>query len=284
MPLLNATSHAPLYARADIDRLGTLRILLKPNLSPQDHEQAETDFVTSDDLTLPAYADMNDVVYNRLGTILSPPPSNWRECETGDLLFVRCPDPASAAAMATVIRDCKHAQDSIGGVVTCVIRNCPVGFGEPCFDKLQAMLAHAMLSLPAVKGFEIGSGFEGTKLRGSLHNDPFCKRQVSTHSSSSSSHAMKHRHTLGLVKNDAGGVLGGISSGADIYFKIAVKPVSTIGQAQETVDFDGNATVLEAKGRHDPCVLPRVPPLVEAMSALVLADMAMMQLAREHAM
>ncbi|OQR83559.1 chorismate synthase [Achlya hypogyna] len=259
MPSLNTTGTN--LTREEVDRVGTLRILQLPG-------QSEADFVASTDLALPAYLDCNGVVYNRQGDAL-PTPANLTELLTDDLVPVRCPHPPSACAMATVIRECKADADSIGGTVTCVVRNAAVGWGEPCFDKLQAMLAHAMLSIPAVKGFQYGSGFEGTRLRGSAHNDAFCAGKDGR---------------LGVVKNDAGGVLGGISSGADIYFKIAVKAVSTIGQAQETVDFDGQTTVLEAKGRHDPCVLPRVPPLVESMSSLVLADLAMLQLARDHYM
>ncbi|KAF0694792.1 Aste57867_14315 [Aphanomyces stellatus] len=265
MPLqtLN-TPNAPLFSRDDVDALGTLRILHAPGAS-------EADFVLSTDLALPAYADLHGVVYNRVGAVLTPAAADfdvnvWGAA--GELVPVRCPHPPSACAMATTIRECKHASDSIGGVVTCVIRNAPVGLGEPCFDKLQAMLAHAMLSLPAVKGFEYGSGFAGTRMRGSAHNDPFCKGDGDA-------------NKLGVAKNDAGGILGGISSGADIYFRIAVKAVSTIGQAQATVDYDGADTVLEAKGRHDPCVLPRVPPLVESMASLVLADVALAQLARQ---
>ncbi|RLN38292.1 hypothetical protein BBJ28_00019269, partial [Nothophytophthora sp. Chile5] len=147
------------------------------------------------------------------------------------------------------------------------------GLGEPCFDKMQAVLAHAMLSIPATKGFEIGSGFSGTSKRGSEHNDPFC-------AGTDASQPAK----LGVTKNDAGGVLGGITSGADIYFRVAIKPVSTIGRPQPTVGYDGKETVLSAKGRHDPCVLPRAVPLVEAMAALAIADAAMIQLAREGSM
>ncbi|RHY95528.1 hypothetical protein DYB37_007109 [Aphanomyces astaci] len=264
MPLHDLNNpNAPLYSRDDIDNLGRLRILLRPGSN-------EADFIAgSANLTEPAYADLNGAIYNRHGHVLSIPDGfdveQWGAA--GDLVPVRCPHIPSACAMATTIRECKAASDSIGGVVTCVIRNAPVGLGEPCFDKMQAMLAHAMLSLPAVKGFEYGSGFAGTRMRGSQHNDPFCASSASG--------------ALGVAKNDAGGVLGGISSGADIYFRIAVKPVSTIGQAQPTVDYDGQDTVLEAKGRHDPCVLPRVAPLAEAMAALVLADLALAQLARQ---
>jgi len=270
------------YSREDIDNLGTLRILYDPskwrkvNESEVDAEAkqkaidvaCELDFVTKvDDLSVPAYADSKKNIYNRKGDLLKIVNFDfdaWSAC--GDLVPVRCPHAPSACQMATEVRLLKHQKDSTGGVITCILRNVPAGYGEPCFDKLQAMLAHAMLSLPAVKGFEIGSGFDGTRMKGSQHNDPFCAGKD---------------NLLGVVKNDAGGVLGGISSGADIYFRVAVKAVSTIGQAQQTVDYDGNATVLEAKGRHDPCVLPRCVPLVEAMSALVLADAAMLQLARE---
>ncbi|RHY28119.1 hypothetical protein DYB32_006247 [Aphanomyces invadans] len=263
MPLHDLNNpNAALYSREEVDSIGSLRVLLRPGTT-------EADFIASSaDLSSPAYADLNGELYNRVGDKVPTPDgfdlSQWGAA--GDLVPVRCPHIPSACGMATTIRECKASHDSIGGVVTCVIRNAPVGLGEPCFDKMQAMLAHAMLSLPAVKGFEYGSGFAGTRMRGSQHNDPFC-------AGSSGS--------LGVSKNDAGGVLGGISSGADIYFRIAVKPVSTIGQAQSTVDYDGQDTVLEAKGRHDPCVLPRVPPLAEAMSALVLADLAMAQLARQ---
>jgi len=145
----------------------------------------------------------------------------------------------------------------------------PPALGEPVFDRLEAKLAHAMLSLPATKGFEFGSGFGGTVLRGSVHNDPF--KSVTDAAGGAA---------IGHVKNHAGGTLGGISSGSDIYFRVAVKPVSTIGRAQSTATFGGEDVVLEAKGRHDPCVLPRTPPLVEGMAALVLADAALMQRTR----
>lgn len=275
-----------MHSRDDIDTIGTLRLLRDPakwrridvTSAPDDaarlqaaaDAEYELDFVTArDDVATPAYIDANKVVYNRRGDIVAAPEdlSAWL---TDDLVPMRCPHPPSASAMATEVRYLKHEQDSTGGVVTCVIRNAPVGLGEPCFDKLQAVLAHAMLSIPATKGFEIGSGFSGTSKRGSEHNDPFCDGA--------------RAGELGVTKNDAGGVLGGISSGAPIYFRVAVKPVSTIGRAQPTVDYDGKDTVLEAKGRHDPCVLSRVVPLVEAMAALALADAAMIQLAREGSM
>ncbi len=177
---------------------------------------------------------------------------------------VRCPDAAAADRMISLVRDVRDAKDSIGGVVTCVCRNVPPGWGEPVFDKLEAKLAQAMLSLPATKGFEIGSGFAGTELRGSRHNDPFVRKG----------------ERLGTLTNHAGGVLGGISSGEPLLFRVAFKPVATIGQVQRTADIHGNPVELAAKGRHDPCVVPRAVPIVETMTALVLLDLALRQQAR----
>ena len=182
-----------------------------------------------------------------------------------DSQIVRCPDSATAARMAARIKDVLDAKDSTGGVLTCVCRNVPIGLGEPVFDKLEARLAQAMLSLPATKGFDIGSGFAGTRLRGSQHNDPFTKKG----------------RGLGTRTNHSGGVQGGISNGEPIVFRVAFKPVATIGMAQDTVDFDGEPVTLEAKGRHDPCVVPRAVPIVESMAALVLIDMALRQRARQ---
>ncbi len=181
-----------------------------------------------------------------------------------DATLSRCPDQPSAERMEKLVREVLAAKDSIGGVVSCVCRNVPAGWGEPVFDKLEALLAQAMLSLPATKGFEIGSGFAGTQLRGSQHNDPFVQKG----------------DRLGTVTNNAGGVLGGISSGESILFRVAFKPVATIGQSQQTVGFDGKPVTLEAKGRHDPCVVPRAVPIVESMAALVLLDLAMRQKTR----
>jgi len=215
---------------------------------------------------LPAYIDCNGRVLTYEGRVYSGTEdlTSWT---TDELIPVRCPHPETAARIATLIRDVREAKDSIGGVVTGSARRVPVGLGEPCFDKLEATLAHGMLSLPATKGFEIGSGFAGTHLRGSQHNDPFRAHPT-------------EKSLLMPTSNMAGGTLGGISSGADIFFRVAVKPVSSIGRCQPTVNFNGEATVLEAKGRHDPCVLPRTPPLIEGMTSLVLADAAMLQLAR----
>ncbi|MFS4456984.1 chorismate synthase [Maribacter sp. 2304DJ31-5] len=166
---------------------------------------------------------------------------------------VRCPDPQMAAKMEAYIKSVKKEGDTIGGVITCVAQNVPVGLGEPVFDKLHAELGKAMLSINAVKGFEYGSGFEGVKMKGSVHNDPF--------------------NTDGSTKtNHSGGIQGGISNGMDIYFNVAFKPVATVIQGYETIDKDGNTIKTQGKGRHDPCVVPRAVPIVEAMTALVLAD------------
>lgn len=166
---------------------------------------------------------------------------------------VRCPDPDTAARMEELIRNVKKDGDTVGGTITCVLQNVPLGLGEPVFDKLQAELAKAMLSINAVKGFEYGSGFCGAKMRGSEHNDLF--------------------NPDGTTKtNLSGGIQGGISNGMDIYFRVAFKPVATLMQKQLTIDKDGNTVEMEGRGRHDPCVVPRAVPIVEAMAALVLAD------------
>lgn len=181
--------------------------------------------------------------------------------EIVDGTMVRCPDRIASAKMEQAIVDAKNAGDSLGGIVSCVCRNIPAGWGEPVFDKLEAKLAHAMMSIPATKAFEIGSGFSGTRLPGSQHNDPFVKRG----------------DRLGTVTNFSGGIQGGISNGEPILFRVAFKPPATISRAQPTVDFNGNPVVLEAKGRHDPCVVPRAIPIVEAMAAMVLLDAALIQ-------
>ena len=171
---------------------------------------------------------------------------------------VRCPDQAKAAEMEAYIKQIRKEGDTIGGIVTCVIKNVPVGLGEPVFDKLHAELAKAMLSINAVKGFEYGSGFEGTSMKGSAHNDLF--------------------NTDGTTKtNQSGGVQGGISNGMDIYFRVAFKPVATIMQNQETINSKGDTVAMQGKGRHDPCVVPRAVPIVEAMAALVLADFKLLK-------
>lgn len=167
--------------------------------------------------------------------------------------LVRCPDAKSAQKMEELIRETRKNGDTVGGTITCVIENVPAGLGEPVFDKLHAELGKAMLSINAVKGFEYGSGFCGAKMKGSEHNDLF--------------------NSDGSTKSNlSGGIQGGISNGMDIYFRVAFKPVATIMQKQETIDSKGNKVIAEGKGRHDPCVVPRAVPIVEAMAALVIAD------------
>jgi chorismate synthase len=162
----------------------------------------------------------------------------------------------------------KEGQDSIGGTITCVLRNVPAGLGEPVFDKFEAQLAHAMLSIPATKAFEIGSGFRGTEVPGSQHNDPF---------------VLRANGSLGTKSNWSGGVQGGITNGEDIYFRVGFKSPATISQAQMTAQYDGTPGVLAARGRHDPCVVPRAVPIVEAMASIVVMDQLLMQNSRKAA-
>ena len=195
---------------------------------------------------------------------------------------VRCPNEEASKRMEDLISQFKEREDSIGGTVTCVIRNVPIGLGEPCFDKLEAMLAHAMLSIPATKGFEIGSGFGGCLIPGSIHNDPFIKAPAVPPSQSGLDPRIQ-RPRLTTKTNNSGGIQGGISNGAHIYFTVALKPPATIGQAQTTTMYDETSGVLEAKGRHDPCVVPRAVPIVESMAALVIIDALLAQAARQAA-
>lgn len=170
---------------------------------------------------------------------------------------VRCPDPETAQRMSDLIMEVKGQGDTIGGVITCVVRGCPVGLGEPCFGKLHAALGNAMLSINAVKGFEYGMGFSGMDLRGSQQNDIFLpddKGGITTRT------------------NRSGGIQGGISNGQDIYFRVAFKPVATVLMEQDTVTLDGQPTTLKARGRHDACVLPRAVPVVEAMTSMTILD------------
>ena len=168
----------------------------------------------------------------------------------------RCPDPDAAAAITTAIEQARRDGDSLGGVVTCIVRNLPPGLGVPVFDRFEADLAKAAMSLPASKGFEIGSGFSGTRMSGLAHNDPFTTESG----------------RITTTTNHSGGVQGGISNGQSVLFRTAFKPTATISSEQQTVDVDGNAVTLAAKGRHDPCVLPRAVPMIEAMALLVAAD------------
>lgn len=191
----------------------------------------------------------------------------------------RCPNHEAAARMTKAIEKYRDSHDSIGGTVTCVIRNVPIGLGEPCFDKLEAKIAHAMLSIPATKGFEIGSGFGGCEVPGSIHNDPFVASEVQTRVGNDTTTQQR----LTTSSNNSGGIQGGISNGASIYFRVAFKPPATIGQAQTTASYGLESGVLEAKGRHDPCVVPRAVPIVESMASLVVMDALMAQYARQSA-
>jgi chorismate synthase len=178
--------------------------------------------------------------------------------------IVRCPDPAAAQRMIRLIEKMRQAGDTVGGIVEGVARGVPPGWGEPVFDRLEADLAKAMLSLPASKGFDIGSGFGGILLTGAQHNDPFRAKAGKVYTTA----------------NRSGGIQGGISNGQTIYFRVAFKPVATVMHEQDTVDVQLKNTTLKARGRHDPCVLPRAVPIVEAMTALVLVDHAMRQQAQ----
>jgi chorismate synthase len=188
-----------------------------------------------------------------VGTIFLDKPYQDLDFSKTESNPVRCPDEATAVKMEELIRDIRKQGDTVGGTITCVLQNVPLGLGEPVFDKLHADLGKAMLSINAVKGFEYGSGFCGAQMKGSDHNDLY--------------------NPDGTTKtNLSGGIQGGISNGMDIYFRVAFKPVATLIQKQEVLDNQGNIIVLQGKGRHDPCVLPRAVPIVEAMAALVLAD------------
>ena len=188
-----------------------------------------------------------------VGTIFLDKPYQDLDFSKTESNPVRCPDEVTAAKMEELIRDIRKQGDTIGGTITCILQNVPLGLGEPVFDKLHADLGKAMLSINAVKGFEYGSGFCGAQMKGSDHNDLY--------------------NPDGTTKtNLSGGIQGGISNGMDIYFRVAFKPVATLIQKQEVLDNQGNIVELQGKGRHDPCVLPRAVPIVEAMAALVLAD------------
>lgn len=193
---------------------------------------------------------------SQVGDLTLQKPYTSLNLELAEDNIVRCPDPEFADQMIALIDSVRLERDTIGGVVSCVIKNCPPGLGEPVFDRLHAELGKAMLSINAVKGFEYGSGFEGVKMRGSQHNDAIVNEAGKIHTTT----------------NHSGGIQGGISNGEDIYFRVAFKPVATIMQDQESVNEAGEAVTVSGKGRHDPCVVPRAVPIVEAMAALVLAD------------
>ncbi|MBX7126990.1 MAG: chorismate synthase [Cyclobacteriaceae bacterium] len=192
---------------------------------------------------------------SRVGTIQAPPYTELDLSKTEDNI-VRCPHEETASRMIALIDEVRLSRDTIGGIVTGVIKGAPAGLGEPVFGKLHALLGSAMLSINAVKGFEYGSGFDGVSKRGSEHNDEF----------------YTEGERVRTRTNHSGGVQGGISNGEDIYFNVAFKPVATIMQDQQSVNKDGNAVTVSGKGRHDPCVVPRAVPIVEAMAALVIAD------------
>ena len=206
-------------------------------------------------LLLNSYGIQINAFVSQVGEIKAPHYTQLDLSKTEDNI-IRCPDASTAESMIALIDQVRLDRDTIGGIVTCVIKNTPVGLGEPVFDKLHAELGKAMLSINAVKGFEYGSGFDGITLRGSEHNDEF----------------FNEGGKIRTKTNHSGGIQGGISNGEDIYFNVAFKPVATIMQDQQSVDKEGNETVVSGKGRHDPCVVPRAVPIVEAMSALVLAD------------
>jgi len=200
---------------------------------------------------------------SRVGTLAAECDIEKVTREQVDLTPIRCPDLATAERMIAAVEAARKDGDSLGGLVTCAVRGCPPGWGEPVFDRLEADLAKAVLSLPASKGFEIGTGFAGTELRGSAHNDEFYMEggRVRTRT------------------NRSGGVQGGITNGETIYFRVAFKPTATIMREQRTVSVTHEDTTIKGRGRHDPCVLPRAVPMVEAMTTLVLADHALRHLA-----
>lgn len=193
---------------------------------------------------------------SQVGTIVLDKDYRKYDLEQTENNLVRCPDADKAQQMEALIGSVKEKGDTVGGIITCVIKGCPVGLGEPEFSKLHAALGGAMLSINAVKGFEYGDGFDCVNTLGSQQNDQFVNENNRIHTAS----------------NHSGGIQGGVSNGEDIYFRVAFKPVATILQEQETVDLEGNTTTLKAKGRHDPCVLPRAVPIVEAMAAMTLLD------------
>lgn len=201
----------------------------------------------------------------QVGSVVATLEEGWIHSATVEASAVRCPDPYAAEEMERAILTAKEDGDSLGGVIECRVKGVPAGLGEPVFDKLEALLAHAILSIPACRGFEIGNGFEAARLKGSENNDAFVAdgRRISTET------------------NRSGGIQGGISNGEIIWFRAAFKAPSTIAKEQRSVTIDGEAVTLQARGRHDPCVLPRAVPIVEAMAALVLADAALLQVSRK---
>ena len=214
------------------------------------------------------YEDTNGTFYSQEDGSPLDADSVDRDSPVLETRITRCPHAGTAARMSVRIMKMKESRDSCGGTITCVITNLPAGLGEPVFDKFHAAMSQSMLSIPAVKGFEIGSGFEGSRtMKGSEHNDPIQSLDQDEHAVFGSNHA--------------GGVLGGVTSGQHVYFRIALKPVSSIGKTQETCDFSGNKTSLTLTGRHDPCVLPRAVQIVESMAAITVMDFILRQKIRE---
>jgi len=249
----------------DIDLPKDVALELEQN--PPTREYIDSEGTLAEDEKYPYFVDRHGKKYSR--TDGSPLPDSagpaGLEFEKGKKIYTRCPHAPTAAKIVACIHDLRKKEDSTGGVCTCVVSGVPVGLGEPCFDKLEAELAKAMMSLPATKGFEVGEGFEAGRMLGSQHNDRFVGAND------------------GLLRcrtNHAGGTLGGISSGENLVMRVAIKPASSISQDQETCTFDGEKHVLSVKGRHDPCVLPRAPPLLEGMAAITVADACMRQRAR----
>eukprot|EP00931_Biecheleriopsis_adriatica_P068547 TRINITY_DN42496_c0_g1_i1.p1 TRINITY_DN42496_c0_g1~~TRINITY_DN42496_c0_g1_i1.p1 ORF type:complete len:464 (+),score=94.97 TRINITY_DN42496_c0_g1_i1:64-1392(+) len=237
---------------------------------PPTREEIDTVGTLAEDEEADYLIDMHGRKYSRQdGSLLEDGEARkGKDFASGKKLYTRCPHPPTAARMAARIAQLRKEEDSTGGVVTTVVLGMPVGLGEPCFDKLEADIAKAMMSLPATKAFEIGQGFNSCRMRGSANNDLFVKG------------------TDGLLKcktNHAGGTLGGISSGEPLVFRVGIKPASSISQDQETVTFDGQPHTLSVKGRHDPCVLPRAPPLIEGMTAMTLMDHVLRQRGRAGA-
>jgi len=237
-------------------------------LDPPTREEIDTVGTLAEDEENGYLIDMHGRKYRRSDGEPWPEAPSGKDFASGKKLYTRCPHPPTAARMAARIQQLRAEEDSTGGVCTTVVLGMPIGLGEPCFDKLEAQLALAMMSLPATKAFEIGDGYNACRARGSQNNDCFTKGEN------------------GLLKcktNHAGGTLGGISSGEPLVFRVGIKPASSISQDQETCTFDGDKHVLSVKGRHDPCVLPRAPPLIEGMAAMTIMDAALRQRARSGA-
>jgi chorismate synthase len=211
-------------------------------------------------LALKKYGITTNAFTSQVGDICLEKPYTFYDIAHAETNSVRCPDSKTARVMEDLIENVKAEGDTIGGIVSCVIKGCPAGLGEPAFNKLQSMLAGAMMSINAAKGFEYGEGFASACRKGSEVNDLFTNKNGK----------------ITTQTNHSGGIQGGISNGQDIYFRVAFKPVATLLREQTTVDKDGNATTLKTKGRHDPCVLPRAVPIVEAMAAMVILDAIMM--------